>query len=193
MVSINEELKRTRHQDCHMDPDEWNVRKHQLFKEHLPYELTMLDAATHFLSSDVSDDRSRLGWFRRQSAIEAFWMHARLLEEFFTQPANRDGSGHHASAKDFAPKFQSQLKFARLVEEKINPQIVHINYYRESDTLKKLGSQIIWVKEQIDKDVTNFVNALMGPKIKQHVAVVSQRRVVLREWGRRNRIVSKWG
>jgi hypothetical protein len=150
-----------------MDPEEWKARKHQLFTEHLPYELAMLDAATDFLSADVKDDPSRLGWFRRQSAIEAFWVHARLLIEFFKQPANSDGSGHHASAQDFAPKFCTQINVGDLLETKINPQVTHINYFRETDPLKKLSSEMIWVKEQIDKEVGNFVKALDDKEWKQ--------------------------
>lgn len=152
-----------------MDLNEGKQRQLELFTEHLPYELAMLDAATDFLSRPVSEDRSREGWFRRQSAIEAFWVHARLLEEFFTQTRNPsmsadhfipDFQANHASAKDFAKGFDSNLKLDTLVEEKINPQITHINYRREKDSLKKLGHEIDFVKAQIDEDVRNFVDKL---------------------------------
>jgi hypothetical protein len=69
-----------------MELEEGKRRQFELFTEHLPYELAMLDAATDFLSRPVSEDPSRAGWFRTQSGIEAFWVHARLLIEFFTQP-----------------------------------------------------------------------------------------------------------
>jgi hypothetical protein len=158
-----------------MDMDEGKQRQLELFTEHLPYELAMLDAATDFLSRPMSEDRSREGWFRRQSGIEAFWVHARLLVEFFTQTRNPsmsadhfipDFQANHASAKDFAKGFNSKLKLDTLVKEKINPQITHINYRREKDSLEKLGHEIVFVKAQIDEDVRNFVDKL-DPKWKE--------------------------
>ena len=153
-----------------MEVEQAKQRQHELFTEHLPYELAMLDAATDFLSSEVREDRTREGWFRRQSAIEAFWVHARLLIEFFTRgksPALVDGvpdpTVHHASAKDFAAKFETQINIGTLVEDKINPQISHINYLRESDPLKKLSHEMHYVKQQIDRDAKHFVDKLDAP------------------------------
>jgi hypothetical protein len=162
-----------------VDLEEGKRRQFELFTEHLPYELAMLDAATDFLSRSVSEDPSREGWFRRQSGIEAFWVHARLLIEFFTQPRNpnmsadqifvADFQANHASAKDFAEEFESAIgagTHERLVKDKINPQVAHINYRRETDSLKKLGLQVDLVKAQIDEDVKNFVDKL-DPKWKE--------------------------
>jgi hypothetical protein len=154
-----------------------NAKKRQcdLFEEHLPYELSMLDEATDFLSStrQVNDDpTTRQDWFRRQSAIEAFWVHARLLIEFFEKKTRTpnlstdstkfvpDPSGNHASALDFAPNFKSQISVGNLIKEKVNPQVVHINYQREKDPLKKLGNEIDRVKREIEKDVESFVKDL---------------------------------
>jgi hypothetical protein len=155
-----------------MDLQDARKRQFELFTEHLPYELTMLDAATQFISAEVEDDPLRLGWFRAQSAIEAFWVHARLLIEFFTNRSRTpnltrdpndfvpDTQVYHASALDFAKDFKSQIKADELIKTKINPQIVHFNYQRETDPLKKLGFQIFYIKPQIDTDVGNFVDAL---------------------------------
>ena len=62
--------------------------KELLFTEHLNYELEMFDEAARFLDSPEFaqlDRNNRNDWFRYNSAIEAFWIHARLLIELGTR------------------------------------------------------------------------------------------------------------
>ena len=62
-----------------------NDTKELLFAEHLKYELEMFDEAARFLDSPqfaALDRTKRDQWFRYNSAIEAFRIHARLLIEF---------------------------------------------------------------------------------------------------------------
>lgn len=64
-----------------------NDTKELLFAEHLKYELEMFDEAARFLDSPqfaALDRTKRDQWFRYNSAIEAFWIHARLLIEFLS-------------------------------------------------------------------------------------------------------------
>ena len=86
-----------------------NDTKELLFAEHLKYELEMFDEAARFLDSPqfaALDRTKRDQWFRYNSAIEAFWIHARLLIEFLSNPQKSlDFSGNHASARDFADKY----------------------------------------------------------------------------------------
>ena len=52
-----------------MDLQDARKRQFELFTEHLPYELTMLDAATQFISAEVEDDPLRLGWLERSQPL----------------------------------------------------------------------------------------------------------------------------
>ena len=107
-----------------------NDTKELLFAEHLKYELEMFDEAARFLDSPqfaALDRTKRDQWFRYNSAIEAFWIHARLLIEFLSNPQKSlDFSGNHASARDCADKYQydQHLKWAY---DKINEQVAHFN------------------------------------------------------------------
>jgi hypothetical protein len=145
-----------------METTEWEARKRKLFTEHLPYELDMFEQAAAFI---MSPENKNLGpdlsdWFRRMSALEAFWIHARNLEEFFTQNApSPDGELSTASAKDFAPDFSSQLGLGSVIE-KIHAQVAHLWYKRESGWPEQLGHEIKWVKAQIDADVRRFEGEL---------------------------------
>jgi hypothetical protein len=62
-------------------------RKKKLFEEHLAYELNMFDEAAKFLMSEefskLDRQNNKDDWFRANAAIEAFWTHARTLQEFF--------------------------------------------------------------------------------------------------------------
>jgi hypothetical protein len=122
-------------------------RKKKLFTEHLPYELEMFDEAAKFLMSDefakLDRDKNKDDWFRANAAIEAFWTHARTLQEFFTQPKNPEPlqHAHHASAQDFAPDYWHDLELGAVID-KIHAQVSHLNYGRESLPPEKLGHEM---------------------------------------------------
>jgi hypothetical protein len=155
-------------------------RKKKLFEEHLPYELDMFDEAAKFLMSDdfkkLDRENNKDDWFRANAAIEALWTHARTLEEFFTQPKNPEPAleVHHASAQDFASDFRHDLDLETVIK-KINAQVSHLNYARESLPPEKLSYEMKWVKAAIDKQVRRFQEAL--------AAAVSTKKDLDREWG----------
>lgn len=124
------------------DPDATAV-----LKEHLPYELDMLEAAFTFLHSpDYVKSRT---WFCKNAAIETFWLHARNLIEFLTQPAS-DGEGT-VSARDFATGFHP-VTIMKGMDGLINLGITHLQYGRKSEQEEKLsGYDMLRVKQHIDR------------------------------------------
>src|ERR1700730_3995551 len=104
--------------------------KISVLKEHLPYELDMLDEAVEYLRSAEALASNRADWFRRSAAIEAFWTHARNLVEFLNRSKNRDLTVSSASARDFADSFHPKLGKDALT--KINEQISHLGFCRKS-------------------------------------------------------------
>jgi len=147
-------------------------RKKKLFEEHLPYELDMFDEAAKFLMSDefakLDREKNKGDWFRANAAIEAFWTHARTLKEFYTQPKNPEPvqDAHHASAQDFAPGYRHDLDLDTVIK-KINAQISHLNYGRESVPPAKLGHEMHYVKAAIDKQWRRFQERLTAAAIKK--------------------------
>jgi hypothetical protein len=128
----------------------------------LPYELDMFEEAAKFLMSEEFAKLDRENdWFRANAAIEAFWTHARTLQEFFNQPKNREPmlGAHHASARDFAFDYWPDLDLQTVVD-KINNEVSHLNYGRESLPPEKLGHEMQYVKAAIDKQVRRFQETL---------------------------------
>jgi len=137
--------------------------KEALFTEHLRYELKMFDTAAEFLDSPefAKLDTTKLDeWFRYNSAIETFWLHARLLIEFLSDAYKRDLHGKHASATDFAGKYtyDQNLQWAY---DKINQQIAHLNYQRKSEDYCKLQhGDVKAVKGALNKEIKRFMDKL---------------------------------
>lgn len=109
----------------------------RLLREHLPYELDMLEWAYAFLHADRFA-MHRLDAGARNAAIECFWTHARNLYEFMTRKGKKSAQGV-ASASDFveAP-FHPDLPFDQ-IDEKMNIQIAHLQYDRPPSNDGKLG------------------------------------------------------
>jgi hypothetical protein len=136
-------------------------RKRKLLDEHLPYELDMLDASFDFVVAQnailaTSDDINEKA--KRNLAIEAFWIHARNLIDFLK--LNRkpnEGEEGAASAKDFTDaSFRSDLQLGEL-PDRINEQICHLKYERESEPGQKLGGyDMLRVKQAIDREIRRF-------------------------------------
>lgn len=134
-----------------------------ILKEHLPYELNMLDAAFTFLHSPDHAELRR-NEFCKNTAIESFWLHARSLIEFLTHPPS--GGGGHVSARDFTTKFQP-VTIMQEIYDKINLGITHLLYGRKSEQGEKLGGyDMLRVKEHIDREIKRFENCLL-PEFKQ--------------------------
>lgn len=110
-----------------------NDNEVSMLKEHLPYELDMLEWC---YAADLSALRQNPAF--RNMAIEGFWLHARNLYEFMTKKGHGTGQGV-AAAQDFVDgKFIPDLPF-EMLDDKMNIQISHLQYERPSSTDGKLG------------------------------------------------------
>ena len=100
-----------------------------------------------------------LQWFRRMSAIEAFWVHARNLDEVFE---NRQGDSRTAAASHFsARKFICSASEVTKIVEKIQDQVVHLNYDRAASLDQKLNYYEAWrIKGHIDRATQQFQEQL---------------------------------
>ena len=129
-----------------------------MLSEHLPYEIDMFEFAYSRLCSNFPDTPA--GRFEKNSLIECFWLHARNLNEFLTAPPKNDFKKGVASARDFAPQFQSDKQLEQL-DDLVNVQITHLQYDREKTEDKKLGGYDIQrVKETIDRELGWFMTKL---------------------------------
>jgi hypothetical protein len=145
--------------------------KIEILKEHLPYELDMLDTAVAYLqsaeSSSSEESLDRATRFRRNAAIEAFWTHARNLVEFLTREKSGDLTVSSASAKDFAEKFHPTAKMEP-IQKKINEQVTHFGFCRKSSQDEKLGGDDMnWVKPAIDSEIKRF-ETLLDPECRAY-------------------------
>jgi hypothetical protein len=132
--------------------------KIDILKEHLPYELDMLDeAAAYAGSTEAAETHTRKGpaWFKRNAAIEAFWTHARNLIEFLEREKSPDLNVSSASAKDFTDSFHFTLEIKNL-KDKINAQICRLGYGRTIVDYEKLGHEISYVKPALDSQIKRF-------------------------------------
>jgi hypothetical protein len=100
-----------------------------ILKEHLPYELDMLEGAFVFLHS-ADSAAQRQNTILKNAMIEAFWTHARNLIEFLTHPKGNDSAGV-VSAKDFAKAYFHKLNMDS-IDDLVNAQISHLTYERRS-------------------------------------------------------------
>lgn len=128
-----------------------------ILEEHLPYELDMLvEALASWGSLPARADESRSDWFRRMSAIEVFWVHARNLEEFFE---DRQAEGRTAAASHFLSGAELKYNMSEVTKlvKKVQDQIVHLNYDRPRESLEKLSYyEAERVKGHIDRAVNQF-------------------------------------
>ena len=152
-----------------MEQRDW---KKKLFDEHLPYELDMFDEAAKFLMSDEFAKLDRMNnkddWFRANAAVEAFWTHARTLQEFLRQPKNPEpiDDAHHAAAQDFTSEYWHDLELEAVVA-KIHAQVSHLSYRRASLPPEKLSYEMQYVKAAIDKEVRRFGEKLAAAATKK--------------------------
>jgi hypothetical protein len=136
--------------------------------EHLKYEFDVLDAAYDFIHGN-GHDLEREDWLRINSAIEAFWLHARNLIEFFERRTTGDDKGI-ASAEDFTKRpVQYDLPPKRQgIRLMIDQQVCHLQYNRITDAdhksghaPTKIGGTEMWqVKGMIDRALTLFQKEL---------------------------------
>jgi len=122
-----------------------------VLEEHLPYELQAVEAAlAAWAKSPGWDDNDPEMWFRRISAIESFWVHARILQEFFTKTEVRAASADHFT--------NDRTHYDIPDVEKVQQQIVHLNYGRpRGNNSEKLG---FWFAQHflgcVDRAVLKF-------------------------------------
>jgi hypothetical protein len=131
-----------------------------ILEEHLPYELDVLDEALiAWCDNPKRDNETKQQWFRRMSAIEAFWVHARNLEEFFE---DRQGDSRTAAASHFsATRFICSTSEVTKLVEKIQDQVVHLNYDRATCLEQKLSYwDAVRIKDQIDRAVQRLQEQL---------------------------------
>jgi hypothetical protein len=95
-----------------------------VLEEHLPYELDALEETLSAWgnSGSKAPPATRLEWFARIAPIEALWVHARLLQEFFTKTEQRAAYANHFTRNANSYEIPDV--------EKIQQQIVHLNYGR---------------------------------------------------------------
>ncbi|MGA8155123.1 MAG: hypothetical protein WB822_02700 [Rhodoplanes sp.] len=122
-----------------------------VLEEHLPYELDMLEEALSRWGSLPKEP----DFFRRNSTIETFWVHARNIHEFFQ---NKQTNGRTAAANKFTTKsiYYEFKEFGNKIQN-IHDQIAHLNYSRPRTAEQKLDLAFARrVKEAIDRAVGNF-------------------------------------
>ncbi|MGE0036768.1 MAG: hypothetical protein AB7S93_14110 [Xanthobacteraceae bacterium] len=141
-----------------------------LLKEHLPYELDMLDNAVCFMNSPefakLGESSDKLDQFKKNAAIESFWTHARNLIEFLSRDKSPDLNVSSASARDFAEGYRSNLDLES-VSKKINEQVSHLGYRRVSLPPDKLSHEIHFVKSGLDSAFRRFQEQL-NPECQEH-------------------------
>lgn len=114
-----------------------DAEKRDILHEHLGYEIDMVASAIAAIAAGDAD------WFRRMCAIEAFWLHARTLLEFFedrTAPS-RTAAAQHFTDKPIEFEIPSRTKYEALM----NDQIAHLNYGRTRNELEKLRGHDVYV------------------------------------------------
>jgi hypothetical protein len=118
-------------------------KHYDMLVEHLPYEIDMLRNSYAFLSStarlkirEAIPENAGTVTFLNNTVIEAFWIHARCLLEFFQRVSQTEG--RTSCAQDFTrdqPTYD--LPFENLTES-INNQICHLNYARFRNSSDKI-------------------------------------------------------
>ncbi|WP_156380805.1 hypothetical protein [Pseudolabrys sp. Root1462] len=117
-----------------------------VLEEHLPYELDMLEGS---LGAWAGSDRETRGqWVARMAPIEAFWVHARILWEFFCKSTTTAASADHFTT--------TRLTYDIPDIGDIQTQIVHLNYGRpRGDNKAKLD---IWRARNFVGEVNSAVD-----------------------------------
>jgi hypothetical protein len=92
----------------------------RLLERHLPYELDMLERALEFLTTDLPLHNHPAAPILNNFAVEAFWAHARNVNEFMKGPRKKNASGV-AAARDFTED-ANEMRFTlgEELEDKIN-------------------------------------------------------------------------
>lgn len=109
----------------------------RMLREHLPYELDMLEWAYAFLHDQKFEDQ-RKDEGQRNAAIECFWTHARNLYEFMTRKGKGDFEGVAAATDFVGGAFNPDLPFEKM-DDNMNVQVSHLQYERPSSVNGKLG------------------------------------------------------
>jgi hypothetical protein len=131
-----------------------------ILKEHLPYELEMLERSFEFLHAERFAEIRKPGFFKN-AAIEVFWLHARNLIEFLVYPKNGSHQGT-VSAKDFTSSEYSIDAKMREIDQRINAGVTHLLYERKRLPVDKLGGfDMQRVKDAIERGMRGFETTLL--------------------------------
>jgi len=104
---------------------------HEILREHLPYELDMLQFTfERLLWNDIVQDDLR------NALIESFCIHARSLIDFFN---NKQGVWASEFVDSTYVSFRGG-KVKRTLIAKLNTQIAHVTLERTADPHKKIGA-----------------------------------------------------
>ena len=140
-----------------MKPDQDQI---DVLKEHLPYELDMLELA--FILLPLETDV-----FRRNSLLETFWLHARNLLEFFKKSKPKHARTAWANHFTQHPVEYDLKDFGDKIPM-MHQQITHLSYDRTREATKKLTFDLARdVKGAVDRAVQQFQNNLR-PEAKAH-------------------------
>ena len=138
-----------------------------LLERHLPYELDMFERAFEFVATDHPLRRHPAAPLLENLAVEAFWTHARNVNEFMRRPRNKNAGGV-AAARDFTEDVKEmRFSLGEELEDKINEQISHLQYERpatENGQLMILDMQRVYAG--INSCVREFEKRLT-PQAKQ--------------------------
>jgi hypothetical protein len=130
-----------------------------VLKEHLPYELDMLEQSFLRLHSEGADELDKL---IKNALVETFWVHARNLFEFFKQCPSSEHTRGIVSAQDLAPGYERLKEKSENFTGRVNDQITHLRYERVSKD-KFNEYEMLRAKEAIEREFKRFQKKLIDP------------------------------
>jgi hypothetical protein len=131
-----------------------DAAKEQILKIDLCYELDMFEGAyARFANAPKEAD------FAHNLVVEAFWTHARNLNEFLEREPNFASKGV-ASARDFTIDKADFPTLGKALEGSINRRISHLHYGRPTEPDAKLIHDTNRAYEVINSAIKEFERRL---------------------------------
>ena len=124
-----------------------------LIKEHIPYELDMLNGTYEVLVNGIDNP------IVRNAMIESFCIHCRNLIKFLK---NKDDN---LKVKELAPEFRhTEVAKNKNYNDLISHQIAHLSKKRVSEEAKKIGPEL-WKEMyiEISRHIPIFAEKLKSP------------------------------
>jgi hypothetical protein len=130
-------------------------QKADIMKEHLPYEVWMLNVSYESLCRGPDQ-------LTKNVLIASFCIYARNVIDFFTEKSLKPKT--YAAARHYIPKweaFEGERVKGKPFYGMINEQTAHLSYARKRDVGKfGSGDEFSEAKKFIDREVIRFVDAL---------------------------------